>query len=89
MQSVQSRTDGLELGVVCHCCDTEAACYDFQLHDFDHFSSKSSSFKVLGCPSADGSHSVYSRTCVLSHPPIHMRERVERRNGGGHNRGDQ
>lgn len=73
--------NGLELRVVCHCWDTEAASYDFQLHDFDHFCSKSSSFKVLRCPSVGGSHSVCSGTCVLSYPPKHKRERVERRNG--------
>ena len=42
MQSVQSGTNslfqlgGLELGVICHCWDTEAASFDFQLCDFDH-----------------------------------------------------
>lgn len=63
MQSVQSTTvllSGLDLGVVCHCRDTEAASYDFQLCDFVSFCSKSSSFKVLRCPSAGGRHSVYT-----------------------------
>lgn len=88
MQSVQSATvlsSGLELGVVCHCRDTEAASYDFQLCDFVRFCSKLSSFKVLRCPSAGGRHSVYT----LPTHPKHMRERVGRRGGGGHNWGDQ
>lgn len=53
--------------------------------NFDHFSSKWSS----QCPSVVGSHSVYIWTCELSYPPIHIRERVVRRNGGGHIQGGQ
>lgn len=66
--------NGLELRVVCHCWDTEAASYDFQLHDFDHFCSKSSSFKVLRCPSVGGSHSVYRGT-VCSAIPQNTKEK--------------
>lgn len=53
-----------------------------KLHDFDNFSSKSSGFKVLRCPSVGGSHSLCSVVCVLSINPLHIRERVERRNEG-------
>lgn len=73
MQSVQSGTgflSGLELGVVCHCRDTEAASYDFQLCDFVRFCSKLDSFKVLRCPSAGVSHSVYT----LPTPNTHKRK---------------
>lgn len=79
---------GWSLGVVCHCWDTEAASYDFQLRDFGHFSSKWSSFKSSG---------VFQwvvdtvRLCVQlppAPPPIQTKERAERKYEG-YNRGGQ